>query len=474
MKTKSKLDEIVQNSDVIAKLAAIRGDFRLYMTRTQLECYNHIQSILNSGNIVFTYVIHCSRRWGKSYLCAMLVFRQAMLKPGSLIRYIAPTASMGEDFVIPAMDFVARLLPERLRPVYRVQQKMWVWGNGSKCLLGSAETKADADLQVGTPCDLAILDEASKIRPEVLTYLINSVLYAQLATTQGYILAASTPAETPAHSFSKLVKTAIAQKLCSEYTIDDVDHIEQHVKDKLIESMGGMDHPDVQRELYLNNDTNKERAIVPEFHTHYYEIVKPPVSPPPLHRDWYVIADFGYNDFTFVLFSWYDFDRRKLVCEAELVFEKQNGYVIGDAVRKKEIELGIQKPIRYADGNLQLLETIASKDPGPGIHFASVPKYDKDAALNNLRTHIQKLRIEINEVGCPQLIAHLREGIWNEKRTDFERIKGYGHFDGIDTLKYNVRVMNWNRNPEPTIPLGVNQYTHHISLSNGSQRRRMF
>ena len=76
---------------------------------------------------------------------------------------------------------------------------------------------------------------------------------------------------------------------------------------------------------------------------------------------------------------------------------------------------------------------------GPGSRLAHI---------NHLRvlTGQNRVLIEDNEFNQP-LIAQLRSGRWNEKRTDFEENKTLGHLDALMALAYGVRVVPWAKNP---------------------------
>jgi len=72
----------------------------------------------------------------------------------------------------------------------------------------------------------------------------------------------------------------------------------------------------------------------------------------------------------------------------------------------------------------------------------------KLAHINNLRVLVGQRRIRIlNTEANKPLIAQLRSGRWNEKRTDFESSTALGHLDALMALAYGVRGIPWERNP---------------------------
>lgn len=85
---------------------------------------------------------------------------------------------------------------------------------------------------------------------------------------------------------------------------------------------------------------------------------------------------------------------------------------------------------------------------GLSFETAVKGKGSKRAHINNLDVLLKQCRIRIikNEANKP-LIAQLRSGRWNEKRTDFEESKTLGHLDALMALAYGVRVVAWEKNP---------------------------
>lgn len=85
---------------------------------------------------------------------------------------------------------------------------------------------------------------------------------------------------------------------------------------------------------------------------------------------------------------------------------------------------------------------------GLSFETAVKGKGSKRAHINNLDVLLKQCRIRIvkNEAN-KALIAQLRSGRWNEKRTDFEESKTLGHLDALMALAYGVRVVAWEKNP---------------------------
>lgn len=456
-----------EHKQAIVQAALARGDLRVLMTRTQIKAHRAFHA-----SKATTYAVDCSRRWGKTVYSALLTYEQA-LKQKSIIRYVAPTKLHGRQFVQPTFAWLDDQLPASMRPSFDRQDNTWRWPNGSVCHLGSAETMGDVEAQVGTECHLAIVDEAGKVRSDLLKHLHRSVLRAQFLTTRGRCLIPSTPAISPAHYLTEIVATAQAEGAMSRYTIDDCDHVPVEERESMIRDLGGRKSTEVRRELYCEHVTERTRLIVPEWIDVAGDCTL--VVDPQPWRDWFVCADFGFSDMTVVLFAWYDFESARIVIEDELAFHGQSALDVGFAVKAKEAELGLTKPLRVADAPPQLLADIANSTHGPGIAFGPAMKDDAEAALNHLRMRIARKQVIVNP-RCKTLVSHLAYGTWNANRTSFDRVDGFGHWDALDALKYLLRAVDWQKNPTPSLLPGQSHATHfippEISREIAMQRRR--
>jgi hypothetical protein len=449
-----------------------RGALAWLMLPTQRAALRAFNAL--ADNLIL--VILCSRRWGKTRFAVLKVWMVAITTPGAIIRYAAPTKDHGRKFVHPAFAWVSRLAPEHLRPKWSHQNNSWTWPNGAVCHLGSCETEADVDAQVGTECHFAVVDEAGKIRARLLRKLIRSILGPQVLTVVGARMCVlGTPPDTPEHFFRELVTEALARGTLVKHTIDDCKHVDQRQLELLLKELGGRTSTEARRELDCEFVTEKRRAIVPDFPEHREAVVR--VVERPKYFDTYVSADMGYRDLSIALFAYYHFDLDLLVIEDELVRQHTGNVPVARAIRKREHELwgAWRQPLeRIADTDPQARAdmydgTKLDEDGNPcePIAFGFPKKHDRDAGINAVITKIRDERIVINP-RCTTLIAHIEFGIWNENRTDFERVDGH-HWDGIPAASYLLRAVDWGRDPRPRFePSGVPFHETGISPANAA------
>lgn len=440
----------------IVKMLWRGGDLRYRLLRKQREAFD---TLSRSRGLI--KLVMCSRRWGKTDAGVTWIVELAIKYPGAVLRYFGPSRAHLKQFVKPTFERVCAEAPSDLAAHFDLELQAYVFENGSICFLGSLDTMGDADRNVGTDCDGAVIDEAGIARSEIVAHAIKSVLIPQFATKpHGRVIVLSSAPHTPAHYlFHELMPICAANDALIINTIDDIEHVSEAMKGEMIDAMGGPDSSETRRELYCELVTDTSLAIVPEFNAD----VKNDIvieSPLPARADKYVAVDMGYNDFAFVGFAYYDFDRAKIIVVDELVFQYKSSVEISRSIIKKEREIwGEERPyLRIVDAEPL---TIADMTAGTNCAFSRAIRVDKIAQLHRMRRIILERRIEIHP-RCSNLINHLSYGVWNTSRTTFERNEQYGHFDGISMLQYLVHHIDDSRNPRMPLPPHVHQDTHMI------------
>lgn len=235
--------------------------------------------------------------------------------------------------------------------------------------------------------------------------------------------------------------------------------------EEIAKELGGYESTAFRRECLCEHVTDAGRAIIPEFQELKPEIVVKDVKPP-LFFDAYVFMDLGLIDYTHVLFAWYHFERAQLIIEDELCFTYKTTSEVAQAIIAKEHQLWPNKKVtlRISDNDSQQLQDLSVSHK---LDFAPAQKHDpnEDVKTNQLRRMIRDKKILINE-RCTQLIFQLEVGIWNMRRSDYERIPGAGHLDGMDALRYGIRLVDYNKDPIPK-NYGIRLETHNIRGQQG-------
>lgn len=394
------------------------------------------------------FVINCSRRTGKSFLCFVLAAETCIRKSGAIVRYVAPSKQSIEQYIIPIYRDVFRTCPQSLKPHYSAQNHTFKFSNGSVIYLTGTE-KGSADAARGTFMDLGVVDEARDITD--LSYVIGDVLMPQTLTTSGKILITSTPPKSPLHDFTaKYVPQAKAEGAYYTNTILDIPRISaQEVKD-MIEEAGGRNSIRCRREWFAELITDSTHAVIPEFTASRKDAIVVAVDRPS-HFDCYVASDIGYHDLSVVLFGYYDFKGARLVIEDEIVDQRTIVEQLDARIADKEAAMWGSSDVVYyrvMDAPPIVVEGLNAK---VGRSWVVAPKLPKEVGVNAVRDMVIWDRIRIHP-RCKTLISHLEHAIWTAKRNKFSRSGEFGHFDALDALIYMERTLNKDRNPYPDPP----------------------
>lgn len=410
--------------------------FILRPQQREIRKWIHSQSQLIS-------VVHAARGYGKTFLSLTLAIEYGLRAQNQRIIFACPTREQATKIAIPTMS----MLKEKLAGLIEIKQQttghQFILPNGSVIILEGADDDRGNHLR-GPFAHFIICDEAGFWRH--CDYVIRSVLLPQAQRCGGRLVAISTSPESTGHEFVELCERAIRTSSYLRRTIDDNRYIEAEEKRILIEELGGPQSTATKRELYCEFVIEENRAVIPEFNEARHVFKEGTDVKIPVWRDRYTAMDLGFNDDTHVLFGWWDFNNAQLVIEDEIRRSNELTTKVVEMVHKKEIELwGEKKPhMRIADNNPQILHDMAAL----GLAFSPTLKTDKEAAINSLRAMFQQDKIRIHD-RCSNLIMQLKVGLWNKNRTDYERLRGIGHLDGVDALVYLNRMIDRNHQPEP-------------------------
>jgi len=440
--------------DARATLAAERwrrGTLRGTLRPTQREIsewWDHNGAVLS--------VVHARRGFGKSWWFLTEAFSYMATHPGSRQIYAAPTREECKKIVLPtAKLIIPKDLPRAVKPVWVQSEHYYLHPNGATLVIEGADDDNGDHLR-GPFADRVYCDEMGFWRmPE---YVWKSVLFPQVERRDGRALAASTSPISPMHEFATvIIAEAASESAYVKITIEDDYTLSEAKRDKIAAQYSKTRDPAEGRKSTLYRReygcellTESERAVLPEFDVtkHVGEHEEPE------YFDRYVIMDIGMTDLTHALFSYYDYDNAVIVIRGEVVKNYVTVSQLAPLLAAKEKELwGAKVPRKRAsDAQPIVLAEFGQQhrlqpDLVPReMRFSAVNNREPEALINRARTMLASVRIKIHP-SCVELIKQCTGGLWNEKRTDFERIDGLGHLDGIMALVYTVDQIDYSNNP---------------------------
>lgn len=433
-----------------------RGELAWKLRPQQLPLYDLI-----AHTTARRYFLECARRFGKSFTLMLYSLERGLQNAKWLIRFAAPTSKDLEEIYHPIVDEICGDCPEELRPIWR-QQKSHYWfpSTDSRLYLVGTDHENYKKLR-GKALHLGVMDEVGSM--DRAKHICDSILMPQTLTTGGRIFMASTPAETPGHDASELADACAVLGNYAKRTIYEAgyppDVIEEYARDA-----GGKQTTVWRREYMCERVTEEARAIVPEFTSECAAAIVREFEVPPYFLP-FEAMDVGGDDFTVVLFGYWDFLRAKLCVQDEVVMRLNRAGATTDVlaarVKAKEAELWGTRPVhqRWSDTNIILLNDLVSIHK---LDFIPTLKDDKEAQVAEMRVWVKSQRIEIHP-RCTTLRRHLANGIWNKARTEYQRTEVDGHYDAIDALIYMVRNTPRSTNPYPAYPAEVQPSTHWIN-----------
>ena len=430
------------------------------------------------------FVLECCRRFGKSFVCAVLAFELCLLKPGARVYWLAETGGQVATILEDVLPPLLLTCPAELEPTIVHSRWRLTFKNGSRVQLRGCDEIRKADRIRGGGADLVIIDEAGSI--SILDYVFTDIASYMTLRTGGRILMPSTPARTPAHPFTNFCINAetgkrggFAKRNCFEAQFSPAKLAE------LEELVGGRDTAGWRRDALVERVIDSDLAIVSEFSQAGAEddIVQPHCSTCDQHYDdhtstghefrWavevpeyrytYCGIDWGHHpDFTAMVFGSWDFKTTTFIVEGEAELLQSNTTEIADVISSTETRLwgelrkrpglpdDAREPRRVSDVDPHRLYNLQTLH---GIRVQHSDRRDKEAAINNLKVAVHRRQIRIHP-SCQRMIAHLKAGLWkprkgNDGRT-FDRVKGFGHFDLIDALVFAHRNVVPNQNPFPS------------------------
>ncbi len=434
-----------------------RGDLAYQLKPTQRELHDWM-----TAQDQMVSVIHARRGYGKSWLFLTDAFETCIQlgNRGEVARliYAAPTREDAADGV-----------PQHMLPKWYASDHAFIFPKtGARCIVEGADDDHGDHLR-GPFAHKAYCDEAGFWRH--LLYCLNSVLIPIVKRRAGKIYVASTSPKSVGHDFISVMARAINRDAYVKRTIDDDHTLTKGEIDSYALEYGqtveeGRKSTEFRREYLCELVTDANRAVIPEFSEARHVVTE---YERPVWVDCYEGLDLGLVDLTHLLFGFWDFANARLVIEDEICGNYMLTKDFAELAKAKEKELWgaieyYDKPTphnrcprgRYSDNEAQTLYDLA----GYGMSFAPAIKVEKEAALNRLRQLFASGKVQIH-ARCVNLIHQLKVGMWNERRTDYERLPGAGHLDGVDALLYMARSIDRNRNPVPPM-LGVSHTTHFV------------
>lgn len=535
-------EQLEAQADAWAARMWREGDLRFLLQPHQIPTYDafdewnvdrqrpeHIAKNRARGALYHNiWVDESGRRVGKTAEKIVLGTREMIRRPGARGMIFTPHQKKIGGIIVPLTKLLFRSsAPPGYFPEYRGSrgadhEGLYIPATDSWCKLVGVDKHPDA--LRGEFLDFCIGTEAAFVKGSLgmgLSSIVRDTIQPQFQQRPwGWLALESSTARQPDHDFNSVFRedAQLRQQIHRPKvwcyitrTIEDNTSLTAEEIEIELDKSGGRNHPGVRREYFCEEVRDPEGTVVPEFdaptkerpHTAH---VVPAGSPTPRHALAYVGMDPGFRDPLGALWGYVDFERNKLVIQADFAELNCSLERAGNVLRDKE--RGLWWTQHREPGNRdQPLLSIADvtrtagglvwETPEPsltywfeeqfrpnpyrrisdvapqfladlhtqhGLNFEATAKDDAEAQLHALRLGFSQNRIEIWDC-CENLIKQLRSGTWNELRTDWDRTATLGHLDCISALIYMWRNIDWRKNPFP--PARIDTTLHGYALPMG-------
>lgn len=415
-------------------------------------------------------VLLCHRQLGKSHLAILLQVEECLQHPGSISNFGLDTMDHAQEIFDEKIGNVIADMPPwismwRRKNIVYFRNSHWPRRVTSQIILRGLDYQRGDRMRGGNTGFMA-MDEVRNIQH--LEYVIRHVVTPMfIGQKEPRLLLLTTPPDNPQeHDFYRYYMRAMKSDSLvvvpasknPDWTADD-DRL-------MLAEYGSRQDVAYQRELECKMIADRTRIVVPEWSDsdgkYYVEVVErtPGEEPPPgafvrpEHYRGYVTIDAGWKDYTAAVLSLYDFERKRIVALAE-IFVNYTPTVAFAELLVETIEATFPEEFRRellirADANALVLADLNVHLREHEYFVAEVDKYDRDAAINNLRSGVQLGRVYV-ALECVHLNQQLSSAMLNKKRTDFERTKSMGHCDLLVALNYQYRHIIWDENPLPPV-----------------------
>jgi len=373
-------------------------------------------------------LIFCSRRYGKSFLAAVMAIEDCIRKPKSQVFIIGPSIKQTTGIVNGLIPKIIEDAPDGLMRQIK-SEKVWHFSNGSKLIIGGFDNALESSR--GMHADAIYLEESGLSDPDHYDYTLKSVLFPMMQHSRGKMIHLTTPALTIDHPLhTDTIPKTEANGAFFKFTIRDNPLLTEAQIEEEILNLGGLESSHCQRELFCNIVRDELTTVVPQFRSDIHVV---DLSPPADSHFW-VSGDIGGTRDKTVFLLWaYDYGLDKLVVVDEVVCDKQTPTptLIAEALK---MEAG-RSVYRAIDAAGQTLIDLSAQYGYPSF----LPEKLKfDTNILRVQSAFWKNEVVVHP-RCKFLIATLNSGQLNKQRTDFARTEALGHCDALAALVYGLR-----------------------------------
>jgi len=427
-----------------------RLTYKLRKTQRKIK-----ESWIESKKKFRKFYIESTRRLGKSSLLLMLFTEECISKPNRKCGFFAPVKDGLLDYIEPLIEKTYEDCPDILRPTLDRQRFMLKFPNGSNIIFRGSKNQQHR-VRRGQEFHLAGIDEARDV--DDLQELIESVVFPSLFSTDGHLIISSTPADTRSHPLFIYRQQAEVEGWIIKIPMEEANKFDpevytrERIDEWKSETLKSVDGQDIwEREYECKWVINRRKMAVPEWNSN--EMVTS-FNRDPYYNFYhhYIGIDWGYKDFTALVFATYNFRKARLEVDGELTYAGKDvrSDLIADKINLMSLHLWGKDAEVYrqvSDSADPILINELNKFKGMG--FVPVQKaHTLEAMLNEFRVMVSQGKLMVDPK-CLMTIHDLETAVWTDRRDKLDQDIFSHHFDHLMALVYLTRTLDVNTNPIP-------------------------
>lgn len=371
------------------------NDINFALYKLNEDYFQEQRDVLIEINHSKKMLVCCSRRSGKSFMCAGAIVKSALKNPGSRIIYINLTFKNAVkqiwDNVIKASEAVGLQIDKSSKNDGEIE-----WVNGSSLRIKGNSNNAEADTLRGeSKVSLVVIDEA--FHQKNMEYAINEVIMPFLADLgdKATILCTGTPPRIP-HTYMEKLWSNDKTWRHYHWTAENNPHIPDFEKfiEEVCKAKGlTKDAPFIQREYYGVIGAYDTEAMVFKNYQTYTEL------PTSFTANRIAIGcDWGFSDYNSIITVAYNTQSGEAYVIEEKKFNKATvSEIITEVKRSYETaknRFGIDDIQILCDTNEQSItyELYANQH----LPAYNAYKYDKASAIAQLSDWLRSGKIKVN------------------------------------------------------------------------------
>lgn len=408
------------------------------------------------------FYIESTRRLGKSSELLTIFTEECRSKPNRKCGFFAPVKDGLLDYIEPLIQKTFEDCPDEYRPYFDRSRFILRFRHpeGDSVIVFRGSNNQQHRIRRGQEFHIAGIDEARDV--DSLIELIDSVIMPSLFSTDGYLIISSTPADTRSHPLFEIRERAkvegwyisipMTEGPNSAMALDPDVYTPERIAEWKEETLKSLDGQDIwDREYECKWVVNRRKMAVPEWDS---ATMVMPLSRDPYYSFYhhYHGVDWGYKDFTAIIFATYNFRKARLEVEGELTYSGKD--VRSDLIADKISlhsghlwgkEYTMWRQVSDSADPILINELNKFKD----MNFVPVQKaHTLEAMLNEFRVLVAQGKIVVDPK-CQMTIHCLETAVWDKDRKKLDQDVFAHHFDHLMALVYLTRVLDLNTNPIP-------------------------